>query len=598
MPHASTDGSVITVQSEYRDREAMKMVPGFTWNSAGHWRGPLSWASCKALRGVFDDRLTISDELKEWAWHEKTGRVEPAMALRAALEASGDERLFPPQRAGVAWLRTTKRGLLGDPMGTGKTRQLLLAIPDDGWPALVIAPNGVRGSWRDEVAKLDLDAEVRILDGSAAQRRKLLEDIKDGDRVVAVVNWEGVRTISKLAPYGSIRLRRCVECGGIDDEVTENKCEVHTKALNEVPWRTVIRDEAHRAKDPHSKQTRATWALQHAETVRYCWDATGTPIAQNVSDLWAIMHGNSPDDFPRKSSFIDRYALTSWNVYGALEIAGINPSTADELFSFLDPRFRHVPKEALLPFLPPKVYEERVCKMTPKQKSAYKQMTENMVAAIKDGTVVVTNSLAQYTRLMQFASAYAEMQENGEVLLSDPSCKVDELIEIANDLGNEPFAVGMVSRQLLELCEQRLEKAGITFTSIKGGQTLDQRDAAIRDFQEGRVRVILLTVQSGGVGITLTRAPYLVMLQRSWSLVDNMQTEDRIHRIGSEQHKQVTIINVVTDETIEVGRQLERLQEKGINLSEVLRDADTLEKLARGAELTEDDLLPVVESQS
>ena len=72
------------------------------------------------------------------------------------------------------------------------------------------------------------------------------------------------------------------------------------------------------------------------------------------------------------------------------------------------------------------------------------------------------------------------------------------------------------------------------------------------------------------------------MLQRSWSLIDNMQTEDRIHRIGSEQHEQVTIIDVLTEGTMEMGRQIERLQEKGENLNEILRDAETLKKILYG----------------
>jgi SNF2 family DNA or RNA helicase len=588
MPHAEINKDLISVTTEYRDREAIKQVPGFNWNAAGHWQGPLSWASCKALRGVFGDRLTVGPDLIAWATSEVDNRITPSLTLREALDADGDPRLFPPQRAGVAWLRATKRGLLGDPMGTGKTRQLLLAIPDDGWPAIVVCPNGVRGSWRKEVETIGLDCEVRILDGTAPQRRKMLEGIEDGDKTLVVVAWEAVRSLSRLAPYGSIRLRRCIECGGVDDAVNETKCEVHTKALNVVPWRTVIRDEAHRAKDPSSKQTRATWSLQHAPTVRYCWDATGTPVAQNVGDLWAIMHGNSPDDFPRKTSFLDRYAVTSWNVYGSLDIAGLNPLHSDELFSFLDPRFRHIPKEVLLPFLPDKVHEERVVKPTPKQAKAYKQMANDMIAALESGTVVTTNPLTQYSRMIQFSSAYAEVNEDGDVILSDPSCKVDELVTIAEDLGDEPFAVGMVSRQLLDLCEERLTKVGISFSSVKGGQSLNEREKAINDFQDGKVRVILLTVQSGGVGITLTRAPYLVMLQRSWSLVDNLQTEDRVHRIGSEQHTQVTIIDVVTEGTIEVGRQLERLQEKGRNLDEILRDADVLKRLLYG-EVVDDD---------
>jgi len=585
MPLAHIENNEITVQTEFRDKNAIKSVPGAKWSQTGCWRLPLSWASCVALRGVFGDRLDISDELRQWAVNERAQRVDPSMALRDAISADGDERLFPPQRAGVKWLQATKRGLLGDPMGTGKTRQLLMAIPEDGWPAIVVTPNGVRQGWKNEVDKLGLDVNVIILDGSTAARKKQLADINDGDKTLVVINWESLRSLSRLAPYGSIGLTRCVEHGGEDPAVTEARCEVHPKALNQIQWRTVIRDEAHRAKDPQSKQTRASWALQHAPTVRYCWDATGTPVAQHLGDLWAIMHGNSPEDFPRKSSFIERYATASWNSWGALDIGGINPQTSSELFSFLDPRFRHVPKEALLPFLPPKIRQEWTCPMSKKQKQAYEDMAATMIAELESGVLITTNPLSQYARLMQFSSAYAEIQEDGSVKLSDPSCKVDALIEILDSLGDEPVAVGMVSRQLLELCATHLRENNISFSVVQGGQTMDERQKSIDDFQDKRVRVILLTVQSGGTGITLTTAPYLVMLQRSWSLIDNLQTEDRVHRIGSEQHTQVTIIDVLTEGTMEVGRQIERLQEKGANLNEILRDADTLKKVLYGEKL-------------
>lgn len=585
MPVASIENNEITVQTEYRDKNAIKSIPGVKWSQTGHWRLPLAWASCVALRGVFGDRLEISEDLVAWATNERQTRVEPAMALRDALDAEGDDRLFPPQRAGVKWLQTTKRGLLGDPMGTGKTRQILMAIPEDGWPAIVVTPNGVRTGWANEVDKLGLDCEVRVLDGSTAKRRKALEGIEDGDRVLVVVNWESLRSLSRLASYGSIHLLRCIEHGGEDPAVTESRCEVHLKALNNITWRTVVRDEAHRAKDPQSKQTRASWALQHAPSVRYCWDATGTPLAQNLGDLWAIMHGNSPDDFPRKSTFIERYATATWNSWGSLEIGGVNPQTSSELFSFLDPRFRHVPKEALLPFLPAKMRQEWTCTMTPKQKKAYEDMAHTMIAELESGVLVTTNPLAQYARLMQFSSAYAEINDDGEVKLHTPSCKVDALVEILDSLGDESVAVGMVSRQLLTLCADKLRELDVTFSVVQGGQTMDERQKSIDDFQDKKVRVILLTVQSGGTGITLTTAPYLIMLQRSWSLIDNMQTEDRVHRIGSEQHAQVTIIDVFTEGTMEVGRQIERLQEKGANLNEILRDAETLKKVLYGEKL-------------
>jgi SNF2 family DNA or RNA helicase len=205
-----------------------------------------------------------------------------------------------------------------------------------------------------------------------------------------------------------------------------------------------------------------------------------------------------------------------------------------------------------------------------------------MIAELESGVVVATNALSQYARMSQFAAAYAELTDEGKVQLQMPSCKVEALVEILENIGDESCAASMISRQLLNLCAERLREKGITFSVIQGGQSIDERENAKQDFQSRRVRVILLMAQSGGTGITLTTSPYLIRLQRSWSLIDNMQTEDRVHRIGSEQHKQVTIIDVITAGTFEANRQIERLQEKGANLNEILRDAATLKKLLSG----------------
>ena len=88
-----------------------------------------------------------------------------------------------------------------------------------------------------------------------------------------------------------------------------------------------------------------------------------------------------------------------------------------------------------------------------------------------------------------------------------------------------------------------LEKADISYELIVGGQTAEERERAKDNFQSGRVRVILCTIAAGGIGITLTRAATACFLQRSWSMVDNSQAEDRVHRIGSEIHDKVEIID-------------------------------------------------------
>ncbi len=596
MPHADLIDDEIVVQTEYRDKDAIKQVPGMHYRGADRvWHIAPSWAACMALRGVFKDRLTLGDDLRAWAWEEKTGRVTPALELRDALDAAleddksadGKWTLYPPQRGGVAWLKAAQSGLLGDPMGSGKTAQIIKVVTnsDDAWPMLVICPNRVKGVWRDQVKIWNCQdpVDVRVLTGGTAARRKQLEGIADGDRVMVVTNWENIRLMSRVTGFGSIRLKRCTAHGGDDPDITTSKCEVHDKELNKIPWRTVVVDEAHRAKDAKSKQTRAAWALQHGDTVCHRYSCTGTPLANHLGDLWSVMNGCAPEDFPTKSKFVERYALTSWGQWGGLEIKGVSPATAEELFSFLDPRFRHIPKDILLPFLPEKTYEDHYVEMPTKQAKAYDQMAENMITQLETGVVVTTNPLAQYTRMSQFSAAYAEVLEYGTVQLRSPSIKVDTMVDLLNDIDeNESVVFAMMSRQLLQLCEDKLTELGISYATIRGGQTDDESDNQVRLFQERKVRVMLLTIQAGGVGITLTAGSHLVFLQRSWSIIDNNQCEDRVHRIGSEQHNRVVIHNVFSAGTFEEGRQLEKLAEKGENLQDILRDKDQLIKLLRG----------------
>jgi SNF2 family DNA or RNA helicase len=126
-----------------------------------------------------------------------------------------------------------------------------------------------------------------------------------------------------------------------------------------------------------------------------------------------------------------------------------------------------------------------------------------------------------------------------------------------------------------------MTKKGIQHGLITGAQDEDERQRAIDDFQSGRIKWILFTAQAGGVGVTLTAARRLVMLQRPWSLVDYKQAMDRVHRIGSEVHDSVIITDYVTEGTIEE-RVIQVLDRKSDNFEEVVRDREQLLKALRG----------------
>jgi SNF2 family DNA or RNA helicase len=319
-------------------------------------------------------------------------------------------------------------------------------------------------------------------------------------------------------------------------------------------------------------------------------------VANHPGDLWSIMHAIAPETYPAKSAFIDRYAQIEYNHFGGMSIVGLKPENKEEFFKILDPHFRRMIKADVLKQLPDKVFMRRDVEMSPKQAKAYKDIAEQLVTVLEDGTVLVANgNLAGATRLLQFASAYCEVDQ-GEtpedpatwlVSLTDTpkSSKIDELMSIIEDDPGKPMVIAAEHRQLIDLAAARMTDAGIPFARVTGGVSADERDAAVQAFQDGKIDYILFTYKAGGVGLNLTRADTMVRLQRSWSAIDNNQGVDRIHRIGSEVHDKVTIIDLVAAGTIEES-QLERLYDKAERLEEIVRDRAKLLALGK----TTDDL--------
>lgn len=579
-------GRNIIIDAEWRYKELCKSLPGAKWDvKTSQWRVPTSWATCLALRSTFKDDLVIGPRLTEWATNELDTRVTPANNLRVleTLEDSTNEDLFPHQRAGVAFLSTARRALLADEPGLGKTAQAIRALKklkdqgEDVFPALIVCPNTLKKNWAREFQRWWPGVNVSVIKGSAAQRRKEFEAGAD----VFVINWESLRSHSRLASYGSIGLARCRECGGHDEKVSENRCEVHLRELNKIDFKAVVADEIHRSKEPKSKQSRALWAATGDADIRFA--LTGTPVANNVLDMWAILHWLSPEEWPSKTRWIDRTVNTMMNAFGGMVVMGIKPHMQQEFDATINPRMRRMLKKVVLPWLPDMMFERRDVEMSAKQAKAYKQMRDLMIAELEGGEAITAPSaLTQTTRLLQFASSYAEMEldeTTGEpkTKLIAPSCKVDALMDdIKNgDFGDDSVAVCAVSRQLIDILSAELTKNKIEHGLITGAQNEDERQQAVDDFQSGKTKWVLFTAQAGGVGITLTAARRLVMLQRPWSLVDHKQALDRVHRIGSEVHDSIIVTDYVTEGTIEE-RVIQVLETKADNFEQIVRDRDQL----------------------
>ena len=597
-PHLPTK---IRLDGPYKYRDLINTIPGALYSAPKNpdgtgklemaWRMPVTWQGCLALRTTFGQDLEIGPNLREWAARHREKVINPALAWRSATEAPGYNYLYPFQRAGVQFMASTQRALLTDGMGAGKTIQAFSAIRymyETGtavFPVLIAAPNSTLLSWKREIDKVWPGLKVHVVKGAAGARRKLLKEKAH----VYIINWEGLRFHSRLAPYGSISLKKCEECGGVDPKVKAATCQVHKKELNEIPFNAVIGDEIHRIKDPASQQTRAFKAATGDAQVRIA--LSGTPIANDPGDLWSPLNWLMPEAYASRTKFVDRFMEQSFNAWGGQTIIGVKSHMQQEFYAGLDPHLRHMPKDLVLPFLPPIVYERRDVEMAAKQKKAYEQMRDQMIAELDDDLLITTSPLTQTTRLLQLASSYGEVEltdvpnkQTGEIetrqrlVLTDPSCKLDAFMDDMEDFGDESVVVFAVSRQLIELLSRRLEKAKIPHGLITGAQNTDERQRAMDDFQAGKTKYILVTTAAGGTGITLTKGSIAVYLQSPWSMIDRLQSEARVHRIGSEIHDVIRIIDYVTidtaEETVAVA-----VEKKGDQLERILRSKELLRKM-------------------
>ena len=569
MATAERQGDTIVIEAPFREKNIVKQLPGVRWDrEINAWVAPLTWASVWQLRGVFERySLEIEDNLVAWVHEEYTRRIEPVLALRdqpdTDIEGLNEawERLYPFQRVGAKFLALAGSALLADEMGLGKTVQTIVAVSQVGaTPILVVCPNSMKRTWANEFEAWAPHLRVVVAQSGAATRRKAINAVFENSADVLIINWEALRSHTRIAGFGSIAL-------------TDKEKE--PKELNEIQWAAVIADEAHRGKNPQAKQTRALWAVAHQQTCMKI-ALTGTPVANSPTDAWAIFHFVSPEEWPAKGRFIDRYCLSGWNAWGGLDIIGLRPDRKDEFFKIIDPRFLRRPKALVLPQLPPKVYEDRFVEMTPKQSRAYKGIVKEMLAELESGLVAVTNPLVRALRLMQLSSSFALENDEGQWRLTEPSSKLDDFMELIEEIDGQAV-VFAESRQLIEMLERRLTRAEQRFGRVTGATTTDERDRDIEAFQDGKLPLLLATLGAGGEGLTLTAGSTAVFLQRSWSMIKNAQAEDRLHRIGQEAQS-VTIVNMIAAGTLEE-HQLDALAGKADTLEELVRDEETLRRL-------------------
>ena len=468
------------------------------------------------------------------------------------------------QMIGTNWLAQSEGALLSDEMGSGKTVMACVALnairPEQ---TLVICPNSVKQVWYDHI-KQWTPLKPILLEGTASQRHQQIRQAFPKKYVVIICSWNQIKLHSRLKRFGPY-------------EMSEKDKQV--KEFNLFNFDVCIADEAHKMKDPKSKQTRAVWSIQAKQK----WALTGTPIANSPLDLWSILHYISPEDWPSRTKFLERYCVKTTSVFGGVSATALSPDTRDEFDSLTQYRILRRQKHEIMGRKILKNRMTRLVELSPKHRDAYNSLRDHLIAKLsKESILTAANRLAVTVRLTQMSCAMLDIEvpeeldeidldeEAPKVVMKKPSPKIEGLMDLLEDLGDEPIVVFSASKQLVNLTIPELHKAGISFVAVTGDTDEEQRALNVEKFQQGKARVFIGTTGSCGEGITLTKAKYLCFMQRPWSMVQNLQAEDRIHRWG-QISDEVTIIDILSKNTID-SRIQEVFSEKRGRLQDLTRD--------------------------
>lgn len=539
---------------------------------------PLSWPAVVQLGAILGNAFAPGPRLQAWILDQVAVRSD---ALPEALTVPVPDGLTPRpyQVAGAHLIAATGRTLITDEPGTGKTITTILGLGEryavdgkifdraEGYDPriLVIAPASVVDPWVEAFRLWAPYWRAIAWRGTPKRRRELA-----GTADVYVTSYDTARMDAK----------------------DTNPSRSPLIALDP---RALVADECHLIKNPHAARSQAVRRL--ARNVQAFVALSGTPITHHPADLWPTLVCLAPGAYPSRERWVRRYCLTLDGDYGET-ILGLMPATEPEFRLSLLGQQRRVAKADVLDQLPPKVYSVRTVELPAEYRKAYDAMESDMLAELPDGSELsVMSVLAQLTRLSQLASAAADVKvtvedlpdgtqrEHVEVTLTAPSWKVDALLEVLDERRGSAVVAFAPSAQLMRLAAAEAEKAGYRVGFIIGGQSMTERTATVEKFQAGELDLICATTGAGGVGLTLTAASTVVFLQRPWSLVESLQAEDRCHRIGSEIHDCIEIVDIVAANTIDT-RVRAVLREKAGQLADLVQDPRIVAELLGGATVT------------
>ncbi|MGJ7550234.1 SNF2-related protein [Pseudomonas alloputida] len=463
-------------------------------------------------------------------------RLRDARDLQVEVPSGLDATLRPYQQQGLNWLQALREmgtgGILGDDMGLGKTLQALahLLLEKQAGrltaPALAVMPTSLVPNWLDEAQRFAPGLRVLALHGPG--RSKHFARLHEYDLVLSTY---------ALVPRDLEHLRAQA-------------------------WHVLVLDEAQNIKSSTSKAALAVCELQANQ--RLC--LTGTPMENNLGELWSIFHFLMPGWLGDVKRFNQDYRTPIERHGDAERLA--------HLVSRVRPFLLRRTKEQVATELPAKTEMVHWVELSDAQRDTYEAVRVAMDKKVRDeiarngasrSQIVILDALLKLRqvccdlRLVKGVETKGNQADKG---------KLGALLEMLEELLSEGRRVLLFSQftSMLALIEQELEKRKIRY-SLLTGDTRDRR-TPVQQFQQGASEVFLISLKAGGVGLNLTAADTVIHFDPWWNPASENQATDRAYRIG--QDKPVFVFKLITRGTVE--EKIQALQQEKAALAASLLD--------------------------
>lgn len=526
------------------------------------------------------------DDTKDSRHHRKSEKEEDAELLAGDNEGSEEQEsnyvtkspsyvksglLRDYQLQGLNWLISLHEnklsGILADEMGLGKTLQTisflgyLRYVNNIDGPFLIIVPKSTLDNWRREFAKWTPDVNVVILHGNKDERQFMLQNtVLEARFDVLITSYEMV--------------------------IKEKN------ALKKIGWQYLVIDEAHRIKNEQSALSQIIRLLYSKNRLLI----TGTPLQNNLHELWALLNFLLPDVFGESEVFDQWFEQNDFERDQEVVVQQLHTV----LSPFLLRRIKADVEKSLLPKIETNVYVG----MTEMQVHWYKSLLEKDIDAVngavgrREGKTRLLNIVMQLRKCCNHPYLF-EGAEPGPPYTTDEHLifnagkmiVLDKLLKRLKEQGSRVLIFSQMSR-LLDILEDYCYFRDYEYCRIDGSTPHEDRIAAIDDYNnpDSTKFVFLLTTRAGGLGINLVTADTVILYDSDWNPQADLQAMDRAHRIG--QKKQVHVYRFVTENAIEE-KVIERAAQK-LRLDQLVIQQGSNKKTANLGN-SKDDLLDMIQ---